>query len=56
MNGKPVTSLMLEEALSAGDCVAAQLSNDAARYQELGRKLRSTNFNSAVTIARGMNT
>ncbi len=53
MNGKPVTSLMLEEALSAGDCVAAQLSNDAARYQELGRKLRSTNFNSAVTIARG---
>ncbi|WP_332848319.1 SIS domain-containing protein [Massilia sp. S19_KUP03_FR1] len=44
---------MLDEALSAGDCVAAQLTNDAARYQELGRKLRSTNFNSAVTIARG---
>jgi glucosamine--fructose-6-phosphate aminotransferase (isomerizing) len=53
VNGKSVTSLMLEEALSAGDCVAAQLSNDAARYQELGRRLRSTNFNSAVTIARG---
>ncbi len=53
MNGKSVTSLMLDEALSAGDCVAAQLTNDAARYQELGRKLRSTNFNSAVTIARG---
>jgi len=53
VSGKSVTSLMLEEALSAGDCVAAQLSNDAARYQELGRKLRSTNFNSAVTIARG---
>jgi glucosamine--fructose-6-phosphate aminotransferase (isomerizing) len=44
---------MLEEALSAGDCVAAQLSNDVARYQELGQKLRSTDFNSAVTIARG---
>jgi glucosamine--fructose-6-phosphate aminotransferase (isomerizing) len=44
---------MLEEALSAGDCVATQLANDAARYQELGRKLRSTNFKSAVTIARG---
>ena len=53
MNDKPVTSLMLEEARSAGDCVADQLSNDVARYQELGRKLRSTNFNSAVTIARG---
>jgi glucosamine--fructose-6-phosphate aminotransferase (isomerizing) len=44
---------MLEEALSAGDCVAAQLSQDVERYKELGRKLRSTNFNSAVTIARG---
>ncbi|HWJ93953.1 MAG TPA: SIS domain-containing protein, partial [Telluria sp.] len=28
-------------------------SNDADRYAELGRKLRSTNFNSAVTVARG---
>jgi glucosamine--fructose-6-phosphate aminotransferase (isomerizing) len=48
-----VTSLMLEEAVSAADCVALQLSNDAERYAELGRKLRSTNFNSAVTVARG---
>ena len=48
-----MTSLMLEEARSAGDCVTFQLSQDAARYQELGRRLRSTNFNSAVTIARG---
>ena len=48
-----MTSLMLEEALSAGDCVAAQLAEDGARYQALGRTLRSTNFNSAVTIARG---
>lgn len=47
------TSLMLQEALSAGDCVADQLARDGDRYRELGRKLRSTNFNSAVTIARG---
>ena len=46
-------SLMLQEARSAGDCVAAQLAADVARYQELGRKLRSTNFSSAVTVARG---
>jgi glutamine---fructose-6-phosphate transaminase (isomerizing) len=48
-----VTSLMLNEAVSAADCVALQLANDAERYAELGRKLRSTNFNSAVTVARG---
>jgi glucosamine--fructose-6-phosphate aminotransferase (isomerizing) len=44
---------MLEEAVSAADCVALQLSKDVERYADLGRKLRSTNFNSAVTIARG---
>jgi glucosamine--fructose-6-phosphate aminotransferase (isomerizing) len=44
---------MLEEALSAADCVAQQLARDGRRYAELGRKLRSTSFNSAVTIARG---
>jgi glucosamine--fructose-6-phosphate aminotransferase (isomerizing) len=44
---------MLEEALSAGACVARQLSQDVERYAELGRKLRSTNFNTALTIARG---
>ncbi|MFL6708325.1 MAG: SIS domain-containing protein [Massilia sp.] len=44
---------MLEEALSAGDCVSRQLSQDVDRYAELGRKLRSTNFNTALTIARG---
>lgn len=48
-----MTSLMLQEALSAADCVAGQLAQDADRYAELGRKLRSTNFHSAVTIARG---
>jgi glucosamine--fructose-6-phosphate aminotransferase (isomerizing) len=44
---------MLEEALSAGECVSRQLSQDVDRYAELGRKLRSTNFNSALTLARG---
>jgi glucosamine--fructose-6-phosphate aminotransferase (isomerizing) len=48
-----VTSLMLKEAVSAAECVALQLSNDAERYADLGRKLRSTNFHSAVTVARG---
>ena len=49
----PTTSLMLQEAMSAGDCVALQLSQDVERYAELGRTLRSTPFNSAVTVARG---
>ena len=48
-----MTSLMLEEALSAAECVALQLSSDVDRYAELGRKLRSTNFDTALTIARG---
>ena len=47
------TSLMYQEALSAGDCVAQQLAQDGERYAELGRALRSTNFHSAVTVARG---
>ena len=47
------SSLMLQEAMSAGDCVALQLSQDVERYAELGRALRSTTFNSAVTVARG---
>ncbi|PIL43112.1 iron dicitrate transport regulator FecR [Massilia eurypsychrophila] len=45
--------MMLKEALSAAECVSLQLSNDVERYAELGRKLRSTNFNSALTVARG---
>jgi glucosamine--fructose-6-phosphate aminotransferase (isomerizing) len=44
---------MLKEAVSAAECVALQLSKDVERYAELGRKLRSTNFNSALTVARG---
>jgi glucosamine--fructose-6-phosphate aminotransferase (isomerizing) len=48
-----VTSMMLEEARSAADCVALQLSSDVERYADLGRKLRSTSFDTALTIARG---
>jgi glucosamine--fructose-6-phosphate aminotransferase (isomerizing) len=44
---------MLKEAVSAADCVAQQLEHDVERYAELGRKLRSTNFDTALTIARG---
>jgi len=47
------TSLMYQEALSAGDCIARQLEQDVERYADLGRALRSTTFNSAVTVARG---
>lgn len=48
-----MTSLMLEEARSAADCVALQLANDVERYAELGRRLRATSFHNAVTVARG---
>ena len=48
-----MTSLMLKEAVSAAECVSLQLSQDVERYAELGRKLRSTNFNTALTVARG---
>ena len=47
------TSLMYQEALSAGDCIAHQLAQDADRYTELGRSLRTTSFHSVVTVARG---
>ncbi|OON64734.1 iron dicitrate transport regulator FecR [Massilia sp. KIM] len=45
--------MMLQEALSASECVALQLSRDQDRYAELGRTLRSPRFHSAVTVARG---
>jgi glucosamine--fructose-6-phosphate aminotransferase (isomerizing) len=48
-----VTSMMLKEAVSAAECVALQLSSDVERYADLGRKLRSTTFNTALTVARG---
>jgi glucosamine--fructose-6-phosphate aminotransferase (isomerizing) len=44
---------MLEEALSAADCVALQLANDVEPYASLGRHLRAANFHNAVTVARG---
>ena len=47
------SSLMLEEALAAADCVALQLAHDGERYAELGRRLRATPFHNAVTVARG---
>ncbi len=48
-----MTSMMLKEAVSAAQCVALQLSSDVERYAELGRKLRTTSFETALTIARG---
>jgi len=45
--------MMLKEALSAAECVALQLASDKDRYADLGRKLRSTSFSTALTIARG---
>ena len=48
-----MTSLMLKEAISAAECVSLQLSQDVEHYAELGRKLRSTNFNTTLTVARG---
>lgn len=48
-----MTSMMLKEAVSAAECVALQLASDVERYADLGRKLRTTNFNTALTVARG---
>lgn len=48
-----MTSLMLEEARSAGQCVALQLSQDEQRYAALGELLRRTPLNTALTVARG---
>ena len=48
-----MTSMMLKEAVSAAECVALQLSQDADRYAALGQTLRTTEFNTALTIARG---
>lgn len=46
-------SLMLQEALSAADCVARQLAGDGERYAALGRHLREARIHNAVTVARG---
>jgi glucosamine--fructose-6-phosphate aminotransferase (isomerizing) len=47
------TSLMLQEALAAADCVAGQLASDGDRYAALGRHMRAHDFHNAVTVARG---
>lgn len=49
----PATSLMLQEALSAADCVAHQLAQDGPRYAALGERLRAAPPHNAVTVARG---
>ena len=46
-------SLMLEEALSAPECVARQLASDGARYAALGRVLREAPPSGIATIGRG---
>lgn len=46
-------SLMLQEALSSGDCIAHALTQDIERYAALGERLRATPLHSAVTVARG---
>ncbi len=48
-----MNSLMLEEARSAPECVAAQLAADDEPYTELGAALRAQPPTAAVTIARG---
>lgn len=46
-------SLMLQEARSAGECVAQLLRQDVDRYAELGQTLRRTQFSTVLTVARG---
>lgn len=50
---KAVSSLMLQEARSAPEHVAANLVANAARYAELGAMLRRRDPRGLVTIARG---
>ena len=50
---KRLTSLMLDEARSAGAHVALQLAQDRARYAELGQRLRSAPPAAILTLARG---
>ena len=48
-----MTTLMLEEALSAPDTVAQQLAQDEAAYARLGESLRTQPPSSLLTVARG---
>jgi glucosamine--fructose-6-phosphate aminotransferase (isomerizing) len=50
---KKLTSLMLEEARSAGVHVAMQLTQERERYAELGRRLRAAPPAAILTLARG---
>lgn len=45
--------MMLKEACSAAEHVALQLGRDRERYMELGRKLRSSQHSTVLTVARG---
>jgi glutamine---fructose-6-phosphate transaminase (isomerizing) len=44
---------MMQETLSAGDCVAQQLAQDEAVYAALGSRLRELSPRMALTVARG---
>ena len=48
-----MSSLMLEEALSAPDAVARQLAADPLSYARLGQALQEQPPTSVLTIARG---
>ncbi|MCP6379398.1 hypothetical protein NL466_27295, partial [Klebsiella pneumoniae] len=48
-----MSSLMLEEALSAPDVVARQLAADPLSYARLGQSLQDQPPTSVLTIARG---
>lgn len=45
--------MMVEEARSAAEVVAQQLTQDEAAYRELGARLRAAPPSSVVTVARG---
>lgn len=48
-----MSSLMLDEARSAPDCIARQLERNAKPLADLGERLRSTDPRGVVTVARG---
>src|SRR4051812_2550463 len=50
---RSMSSLMLEEALSAPDAVARQLAADPLSYARLGQALQEQPPSSVLTIARG---
>ena len=46
-----MSTLMLEEAVSAASCVTLQLGRDTELYAKLGRRLREADPATALTIA-----